>query len=177
VEVLLCGGHNEGQPSVLISIKCTGAFCLYIHTGTFSNDKAHQWGRERGERGKGIQCERGRGIQSKGERGEDIGREGEGRKKRVREGTSIKFTFSMFKEDIFRDRVTFSYFQGLSIFILNFCIHQRILKWISSINLFFIMWRQHGHGSHCMKIKEGNVTVTRNHLDNLMVEACLILII
>jgi hypothetical protein len=29
---------------------------------------------------------------------------------RVREGLSIKFTFYMFKEDIFRDLVTISYF-------------------------------------------------------------------
>jgi hypothetical protein len=35
--------------------------------------------------------------------GGHVGREGEGRRKRVREGLSIKFTFSMFEEDIFRD--------------------------------------------------------------------------
>jgi hypothetical protein len=37
------------------------------------------------------------------EKGGDIGREGERRRKRVREGMSIKFTFSMFEEDIFKD--------------------------------------------------------------------------
>jgi len=36
----------------------------------------------------------------------DTEREGEGRRKRVIEGLNIKFTFSMFKEDIFRDRTT-----------------------------------------------------------------------
>jgi hypothetical protein len=44
------------------------------------------------------------------EGGRYIGREGEGRRKRVREGFNIKFTFSMFEEDIFKDRVTISYF-------------------------------------------------------------------
>jgi hypothetical protein len=31
----------------------------------------------------------------------------------VRDGLSIKFTFSMFEEDIFKDRVTISYFVKL----------------------------------------------------------------
>jgi hypothetical protein len=60
------------------------------------------------ERGTWIQSEGERGVDAR-ERGGDIGREGKGRRKRVREGLSIKFTFSMFKEDIFKDRVTFSY--------------------------------------------------------------------
>jgi hypothetical protein len=34
--------------------------------------------------------------------GEDIGREGEGRRKRLREGLHIKFTFSMFEVDVFQ---------------------------------------------------------------------------
>jgi hypothetical protein len=103
---------------VLISIKHIRAFCLYIHIGASLNDKAHRWGRERGREGEGdIMSERGRGIQSEGERGVavretewgrggDIGREGEGRRKRVREGLNIKSTFSMLEEDIFMDRVT-----------------------------------------------------------------------
>jgi hypothetical protein len=55
--------------------------------------------------------EKRKGIQS--EVGRDIGREGKEKMKRVREGMSIKFTFTMFEEDIFRDRVTFSYFLKL----------------------------------------------------------------
>jgi hypothetical protein len=47
------------------------------------------------------------------ERGGNIGREGEERRKRVKDGLSIKFTFCMFKEDIFRDRVTLSDFVKL----------------------------------------------------------------
>jgi hypothetical protein len=69
--------------------------------------------RELGGREGDTMSERGRGIHSEGERrvdaikrGRNIGREGEGRRKRVREDLSIKFTFFMFKEDIFRDQVT-----------------------------------------------------------------------
>ena len=72
-----------------------------------------EWRRERegdtmSVKWRGIHSEGERGVDAR-ERGRDIGREGKGRRKRVIEGLSIKFTFSMFKEDIFKDRVTFSY--------------------------------------------------------------------
>jgi hypothetical protein len=62
VEVFLCGGSNRGLSLVLMSIKHIEAFCLYIHTNAFTNDKANQWGRERGgEREGDTMSERGRG--------------------------------------------------------------------------------------------------------------------
>jgi len=114
VKFLLCGGSNEGHSFVLISIKCIGAFCLYVCTDTFSNDNVHRWEREgRGysewEREGDIEWGREGKMQDRG-KGGNIGREGEGRRKRLREGMRIKFTFSMFKEDIFSDRITFPYF-------------------------------------------------------------------
>jgi hypothetical protein len=127
-EVFLCEAITEGQSSVLISIKHTECF-VYTYTPMHFQMIKHTGGGERGggERGEGdTMSERGRGIQSEGERGVDAReREGGGlgggggggyrerrggRRKRVREGLSIKFTFSMFEEDIFRDRVTISDF-------------------------------------------------------------------
>jgi hypothetical protein len=61
-EVFLSRGNNKGKSLVLISIKRTSVFFLYICTDTFSNDKAHWWRRERGgEREGDTMSERGRG--------------------------------------------------------------------------------------------------------------------
>jgi hypothetical protein len=99
VEVFLCGGNNKGQSSVLISIKCTGAFCLYICIDVSLNDKVHGGGGEGREREGDTMSERGRGIQrvregrergidekERGERGEGRERERGGEKEREREG-------------------------------------------------------------------------------------------
>jgi hypothetical protein len=64
VEFFLYEGNNGGHSLVLISIKHTEAFCLYICIDASLNDKAHQWGRERGGGG-------GRGVDAR-ERGGEV---------------------------------------------------------------------------------------------------------
>jgi hypothetical protein len=69
VEFLLYEGNNGGHSLVLISIKHTKAFCLYICIDASLNDKAHQWGREGGG-GETGRCKRG-GVYREGREGKE----------------------------------------------------------------------------------------------------------